>query len=71
MRDKVFEGTGNKNISDSVVGFRAPYLRSAHDLQFQALRDNHFLYDTSVTNTNIFAGGKPVWPYTLDYVVPQ
>ncbi|BFZ08087.1 hypothetical protein BsWGS_11126 [Bradybaena similaris] len=71
MREKVFQGTGDRAISDSMVGFRAPYLLVAHDVQFDALRDNGFLYDTSITNIETFSGRPPLWPFTLDYIMPR
>lgn len=71
MREKVFQGTGDRAISDSMVGFRSPYLLVAHDVQFDALRNSGFLYDTSITNIETFTGRPPLWPFTLDYIMPR
>jgi hypothetical protein len=67
MRDMIHQHTGDQTLADSVVGFRAPYLRVAGNVMFQVLRDNKFLYDTSIVNIETSQGRPPLWPFTLDY----
>lgn len=69
MRDKILINTGDQALADSIVGFRAPYLRVAGDVMFQALKDKGFLYDTSIVNVEIYSGRTPLWPYTFDFPV--
>ncbi|CAL1538400.1 unnamed protein product [Lymnaea stagnalis] len=69
MRQEVLRQTGNRELANSILGFRAPYLRVAGNVQYDVLRDYHFLYDTSIVNIEIAGGRKPLWPFTLDYLV--
>uniref|UniRef100_A0A2C9LA65 Chitin-binding type-2 domain-containing protein n=1 Tax=Biomphalaria glabrata TaxID=6526 RepID=A0A2C9LA65_BIOGL len=71
LRQEVFKALGNKTLVDSINGFRAPYLRVAHDVQYDVLRDYNFLYDTSVTSVELWTGQTPLWPFTLDYVIKR
>ena len=53
------------NITDgSVIGIRAPYLRTGRNTQFQMMNDQFFVYDASIAAP---LSRVPVWPYTLLY----
>jgi hypothetical protein len=57
------------NISDgSVVGVRAPFLRTGGNEQFAMMSDQFFAYDSSIIAP---LARVPVWPYTLDYRMPH
>ena len=47
---------------EEIKGFRAPFLRTGGNKQFKVLKDLGFLYDSSLSTSNI-----NLWPYTLDY----
>ncbi|KAH9518901.1 hypothetical protein Btru_008606 [Bulinus truncatus] len=67
MRRILVEETYDSNFVNSIIGFRAPYLRVAHETQYKVLRDLGFIYDTSLVSKSLFRDGTPLWPYTLDY----
>ncbi|KAH9518909.1 hypothetical protein Btru_008640 [Bulinus truncatus] len=71
LRQEIFKALGNRTLMDSVSGFRAPYLKVAHNVQFDVLRDYDFLYDTSVTSDEIWTGETPLWPFTLDFLIKR
>ena len=51
--------------SSEILGQRAPFLQTAGDATFRMLKDNGFVYDSSMpTRTHM---NPPLWPYTLDY----
>ena len=58
---------------DKIIGFRAPFLHHNKE-SFQVVFDEHFLYDSSVTETVGYLSKDPlsrIWPYTLDYGIAQ
>lgn len=57
----------NKALVESMKGFRSPFLKVAHDVQYDVLYDHNFLYDTSVTSMEMWFGKSPLWPCTLDF----
>ncbi|BFZ08827.1 hypothetical protein BsWGS_11866 [Bradybaena similaris] len=57
---------GNK-----VVGFRAPYLKLAGNQMFQVLHENKFLYDSSISNIESKKGLSHLFPFTLDFPIPE
>ena len=63
--------TKNKELFDSIRGFRAPFLRVAGDAQFDELTADHFLYDSSITNARLQSHQVPIWPFTLDYKISR
>ncbi|XP_055883994.1 chitin deacetylase 7-like isoform X1 [Biomphalaria glabrata] len=67
MKRILLEETGDSRLVNSILGFRAPYLRVAHEQQFKALRDLGFVYETSLISRRLAREGRPLWPYTLDY----
>ncbi|XP_005090876.2 chitin deacetylase 8 [Aplysia californica] len=71
LRDMMMKNTNDQELVDGIVGFRAPYLRVAGNVQFDVLQSNHFLYDTSILNAKTQIGKDPLWPYTLDYVIER
>ncbi|CAG5134798.1 unnamed protein product [Candidula unifasciata] len=71
LRKKVLQETKSQELYDSLVGFRAPSMRTTQDVQFQVLKDNQFLYDSSISNIEIYSARSPVWPYTMDFGVVQ
>ena len=51
------------NISDgTIVGVRAPYLRTGGNTQFVMMADQSFAYDASISAP---LGRVPIWPYSL------
>ena len=57
------------NITDnSIIGVRAPYLRVGGNRQFEMMKDQLFIYDSSITAP---LGRVPVWPYTLYFRMPH
>lgn len=71
LKEEILKATRNKTLVDSILGFRAPYLRVAGNVQYNVLRDFDFLYDTSILNINILQNKKPHWPFTLDHVIRE
>lgn len=64
----VDELEANANIPRSEVrGFRVPFLRIFGDVQYEVLREFNFTYDSSLVNID----KEPVWPFTLDFKVPD
>ena len=59
---------------EKVVGFRAPYL-IFDPQQRDILESNGFRYDSSITeqypSTTSPSAAERVWPYTMDYGIPQ
>jgi len=57
------------NITDnSIIGVRAPYLRVGGNVQFEMMKDQLFIYDSSITAP---LRRVPVWPYTLYFRMPH
>jgi len=57
------------NITDnSIIGVRAPYLRVGGNIQFEMMKDQLFIYDSSITAP---LSRVPVWPYTLYFRMPH
>jgi len=56
------------DAAGSVVGVRAPYLKVGGNEQFEMMRDQFFLYDSSIAAS---LSRVPIWPYTLDYRMPH
>lgn len=57
------------NITDgTVVGVRAPYLKTGGNEQFTMMSDQFFVYDSSIIAP---LARVPVWPYTLHYRMPH
>ena len=50
------------------LGMRAPRLLVGANQQFEMMTDQFFAYDSSIT---VPLGRKPVWPYTLHYLMPH
>ena len=50
------------------AGMRAPRLLVGANRQFEMMTDQFFAYDSSIT---VPLGRKPVWPYTLHYLMPH
>ena len=50
------------------LGMRAPRLLVGANRQFEMMTDQFFAYDSSIT---VPLGRKPVWPYTLHYLMPH
>ncbi|GFV42899.1 nodB homology domain-containing protein [Trichonephila clavipes] len=48
-----------------IQGQRVPFLQSAGDDTFAALKENGFTYDSSMPSRGFM--DPPLWPYTLDY----
>ncbi|KAK6994869.1 hypothetical protein BgiMline_011500 [Biomphalaria glabrata] len=67
MRKKLLEEIGDSQLVNSIIGFRAPYLRVAEETQYKVLKDLGFLYDSSLVSTSLYRTKKPIWPYTLNY----
>ena len=51
---------------NTILGYRAPFLRPGGDVHFQVLRDQAFAYDSSF-QTALEPGADPYWPFTLDF----
>ncbi|KAK0049823.1 chitin deacetylase 8 [Biomphalaria pfeifferi] len=66
-RQRVLKVLNNKALVESMKGFRSPFLKVAHDVQYDVLYDHNFLYDTSVTSMEMWFGKNPLWPCTLDF----
>lgn len=49
---------------DDIKGVRFPYLEVGGDQSYRVLKENNFLYDSSLSTE------KPMWPYTLEYQMP-
>ena len=56
---------------ESIKGFRVPFLQLGADNMYKALYDQKFVYDTSMFTGSVWEGSDPVWPFTLDYTVPE
>jgi len=57
------------NITDnSIIGVRAPYLRVGGNTQFEMMKDQLFIYDSSITAP---LSRVPIWPYTLYFRMPH
>ncbi|XP_065576279.1 chitin deacetylase 1-like [Artemia franciscana] len=57
------------NISDgSIIGVRAPFLRTGGNKQFDMMADQFFVYDSSITAP---LSRVPIWPYTLYFRMPH
>jgi len=57
------------NITDgTVIGMRAPYLRTGGNEQFSMMTDQFFAYDSSISAP---LGRVPLWPYTLHHRMPH
>ena len=52
----------------TTTGMRAPRLLVGANRQFEMMTDQFFAYDSSIT---VPLGRKPVWPYTLHYLMPH
>ena len=52
----------------TTAGMRAPRLLVGANRQFEMMTDQFFAYDSSIT---VPLGRKPVWPYTLHYLMPH
>ena len=71
------EGMRRKLASDagipyeSIKGFRVPFLQLGGDSMYKALYDQKFVYDTSMFTGSVWEGSDPIWPFTLDYTVPE
>ncbi|CAL1536973.1 unnamed protein product [Lymnaea stagnalis] len=63
VKKNILKATGDHSLVNSIVGFRAPYLRCARDVQFDVLRDSGFLYDSSIGSRE----RPPTWPWTFDF----
>lgn len=63
VKKDILKATGDHCLVNSIVGFRAPYLRCAREAQFAVLKDNGFLYDTSLGSK----ANPPSWPWTFDF----
>jgi peptidoglycan/xylan/chitin deacetylase (PgdA/CDA1 family) len=59
---------------EKVVGFRAPYLMFDPQ-QREILQENGFSFDSSISEQYPTAtspsAGQRLWPYTMDYGLPQ
>ncbi|EEC06887.1 hypothetical protein IscW_ISCW004519 [Ixodes scapularis] len=53
--------------ASDIVGMRAPLLQTGGDNTYKMLKENGFLYDSSIPHNRVKNGGKPMFPYTLDY----
>ncbi|KAK0041215.1 chitin deacetylase 8 [Biomphalaria pfeifferi] len=67
LRDLIVNKTKIK--PDDIKGFRSPYLKIMGDTQYDVLRSNKFLYDSTITNIELQVGRRPLWPFTLDYPI--
>lgn len=38
---------------------------------YKALYDQKFVYDTSMFTGSVWEGSDPIWPFTLDYSIPE
>ncbi|KAK7101668.1 chitin deacetylase 7-like [Littorina saxatilis] len=56
---------------EAIKGFRVPFLQVGGDNMYKALYDNKFTYDTSMFTGSVWEGSDPIWPFTLDYTVPE
>lgn len=57
------------NITDqSIIGVRAPYLRTGGNTQFTMMADQGFVYDASISAP---LGRVPIWPYSLYFRMPH
>ncbi|KAK7101669.1 hypothetical protein V1264_020013 [Littorina saxatilis] len=71
------EGMRKKLVSEASIpyeaikGFRVPFLQVGGDNMYKALYDNKFTYDTSMFTGSVWEGSDPIWPFTLDYTVPE
>ncbi|CAI9720959.1 chitin deacetylase 7-like isoform X3 [Octopus vulgaris] len=55
---------------ENLVGYRSPFLALGNKIQYETLKGNEFLYDTSmVTGSLSNTTEMPIWPFTLDYPV--
>ena len=48
-----------------------PFLQLGGDNMYKALYDQKFVYDTSMFTGSVWEGSDPIWPFTLDYSVPE
>ncbi|KAM7294033.1 chitin deacetylase 8-like [Ixodes scapularis] len=53
--------------ASDIVGMRAPLLQTGGDNTYAMLKENGFLYDSSIPHNRVKNGGKPMFPYTLDH----
>lgn len=53
---------------EEILGIRAPGLRPGYNEQYEALVNEGFVWDSSISTLPL---QTPVWPYTLDYAVPH
>ncbi|GIY22966.1 nodB homology domain-containing protein [Caerostris extrusa] len=51
--------------SSEILGHRAPFLQSSGDSTFEMLKENQFVYDSSMPSRAFM--DPPAWPYTLDH----
>ncbi|XP_065186071.1 chitin deacetylase 7-like [Sycon ciliatum] len=49
----------------NITGFRAPYLQAGGDRQFSVLKEQSFVYDSTMPTCKYV--DPPMYPYTLDY----
>lgn len=64
--------TKNAGVAyEAIRGFRVPFLQLGADNMYAALYDSKFTYDTSMFTGSVWEGSDPVWPFTLDYTVPE
>ena len=63
MRD-ILRKWGNVKAED-VKGYRAPYIQVGGNMEFKVLKDEGFLYESSMPTQKFM--NPPLWPYTLDY----
>jgi len=57
---------------EEIHGFRSPYLDlygEGGDVQFDVISKYNMSWDSSITNVEIFAGRKPLWPFTMDFPI--
>lgn len=71
LKEIMLRETHNHDLYDSIKGFRAPFLRVAGNVQFDELKNDHFEYDSSITNARVQGGKRTIWPFTLDYTIQR
>jgi len=59
---------------ETIQGFRSPFLNlygNGGDVQFEVLSEFNMTWDSSITNVELFAGRKPLWPFTMDFPIAK
>lgn len=59
---------------EEIKGFRSPFLDlygRGGDVQFEVMSHYNMTWDSSITNVEIFAGRKPLWPFTMDFPIAE